>query len=140
MEENGKGRSYGPLRSESEPEASGRATDASNIDGKPLGNAAHSKILLKPKREERTRLIAQPAVENGRWLGSPFLVAVEAAVSSLPIHIHLTWTCFLFLSSRQCSHWVTGLPFFLISYSGRSVCLHAEERCPLMHVSLEIRY
>jgi hypothetical protein len=56
--------------------------------------------------------------------------------SFLISQMHLTWTCFVFRSSRQCSHWVTGRPFFFISKSGRSVCLHAEDLCPLMQVSL----
>lgn len=57
--------------------------------------------------------------------------------SSLNSQLHFTCTCLVLRSSRQCSHCVTGRPFFLISKRGRSVCLHVEERCPLMHVSLQ---
>jgi hypothetical protein len=73
---------------------------------------------------------------------TPFLVA-ELACSEgaaegfeLPSQMHLTWTCFVLRSSRQCSHWVIGRPFFFISKRGRSKCLQEEDLWPLMQVSL----
>jgi hypothetical protein len=55
--------------------------------------------------------------------------------SNFDSQMHLTCTCFVLRSSLQCSHWVMGRPFFLISNRGRSVCLHDEDLWPLMQVS-----
>lgn len=42
-------------------------------------------------------------------------------------HRHLTWTAFDLRSSRQCSHCLTGLPFFATSYvqQGQSIISEA---------------
>ena len=51
----------------------------------------------------------------------PFPRVSLSASSLLPPQLHLTCTCLVFRSCRQCSHCVTGLPFFLISKRGLSV-------------------
>ena len=40
-----------------------------------------------------------------------------------------------FRFSLQNEHCVAGLPFFLTSNNGRSVCVHPDTRCPLMQVA-----
>lgn len=56
----------------------------------------------------------------------------EAVTSGLPSHRHFTWTCLVLRSSRQCTHCVTGRPFFLISIRGRVSWLQVEDRWPVV--------
>jgi hypothetical protein len=78
-------------------------------------------------------VVAMAAIATGKGKGKE----TSSVLFSLFPHMHLTWTCLVLRSSRQCSHWVIGRPFFLTSNRGRSLCLHADERCPLMQDSLQ---
>lgn len=116
-------------------DTAGNMAMASRSSGRPCGNAATAGNLVAPERRR--------GGETGAWETSacaPFLECDGSEteledISWFP-HRHFTWTCFVLRSSLQCSHCVTGRPFFLISNKGRSVCLQAEDRCPFMHVSL----
>ena len=140
MRQGGDGRIPAPLGSlESEEKPPSVATDVSKAwRGTPLGNAALSNPGLVPRDVgEQQSLISQPAAQPERGGGGVNTPLGAGVWSILPSQMHLTWTCFVLRSSRQCSHWVTGRPFFFISKRGRSKCLHEEDRWPFMQVSLD---
>lgn len=63
-------------------------------------------------------------VDRDRCIHSHFFPDVAADIGagvSFGTQVHLECTRFDWRSSRHFSHWDTGLPFFLISKSGRSV-------------------
>jgi hypothetical protein len=81
--------------------------------------------------------------ENHRW--DCFSIAASALSQHKYIShpaartLTLVWTdpfdMLPFRLSLQWKHWVVGLPFFLTSNRGRSVWVHPEVRCPLIHVA-----
>ena len=98
-------------------------------------------------RTGKTSRVKRPA-KPSRPLGfGPEVVAGPSAAPSADVpgaeaeteaeaQLHFPCMRFVRRSSRHLSHCETGLPFFLTSKSGRSVCWQPDERWPLMHDSL----
>jgi len=66
---------------------------------------------------------------HAHYLSDPLLIVVHTLVCTAPVEMDP------FRFSLQNEHCVAGLPFFLTSNNGRSVCVHPETRCPLMQVA-----
>ena len=109
------GKDLPPSESELSERSFGVA-DAPRASGRPPGNAALAATFLPPNENNHKRDLTIQTSQRGQLCedNSPFLVSVMvdvgagsaggAASASFVSQTHLTWICFVFRSSRQCSH------------------------------------